>query len=533
MIQRLYIKDFAIIDEIDINFKPGLTVITGETGSGKSILLQALSVSLGAKADKIMVRNGSQRAVIETEFKDREIRRLISDQGRTKAYQNDEPITLANLIKMNETRVDFHGQHDQQLILDSNRHIDYLDRYCGHEREVNSLEDTYRELNDLRSKLDRLHQSAEETRDRLDLLKFQATEIDAVDPKIGEDFKFDQLYKKLSHIEEILRTLQKAHSKLSTEDHSLLDQLSNTVQALASLEKYDLELTKITDLLKSSIIQLQEAGSEITSQLSESEFEPDELSIIEDRLNALETLKRKYGGSIESVLERRKFIQEELQTLKNPEQSEKALIEIIKEKEKMFSMTAISVHKKRKEKSNDLSSKIEGAMEELNMPGAHFEIRIGQERSDHGFVDYNNELHMGNPKGIDTVEFFLSANPGEPVKPLAAVASGGEISRIMLAIKTVFQDMDPVKTLVFDEIDSGISGQAAERVAAHLVRLAKSKQVFCITHLSQIARQADHHLHIVKYIENDHTYVELKYLNEVESPKVIQELFVGTETASA
>ena len=182
MIQRLYIKDFAIIDEIDINFKPGLTVITGETGSGKSILLQALGVSLGAKADKIMVRNGSRKAVIETEFKDREIRRLISDQGRTKAYQNDEPITLANLIKMNETQVDFHGQHDQQLILDSSRHIDYLDRYCGHEHEVNSLEDTYRELNDLRSKLDRLHQSAEKTRDRLALLKFQATEIDAVDP---------------------------------------------------------------------------------------------------------------------------------------------------------------------------------------------------------------------------------------------------------------------------------------------------------------------------------------------------------------
>ena len=161
MIQRLYIKDFAIIDEIDINFKPGLTVITGETGSGKSILLQALGVSLGAKADKIMVRNGSRRAVIETEFKDREIRRLIYDKGRTKAYQNDEPITLADLIKMNETQVDFHGQHDQQLILDSSRHIDYLDRYCDHEHEVSYLEDTYRELNDLRSNLDRLHQSAE------------------------------------------------------------------------------------------------------------------------------------------------------------------------------------------------------------------------------------------------------------------------------------------------------------------------------------------------------------------------------------
>ena len=310
MIQRLYIKDFAIIDEININFKPGLTVITGETGSGKSILLQALGVSLGAKADKIMVRNGSRKAVIETEFKDREIRRLISDQGRPKAYQNDEPITLPNLIKMNETQVDFHGQHDQQLILDSSRHIEYLDRYCDHEHEVSYLEDTYRELYDLRSNLDRLQQSAEEMRDRVDLLKFQATEIDAVDPKPGEDFKCDQLYKKLSHIEEILRTLQKAYSKLSTEDHSLLDQLSNTVQAIASLEKYDSKLTKITDLLKSSIIQLQEAGSEITSQLSESEFEPDELSAIEDRLNALETLKRKYGGTIETVFQYKKKLEE-------------------------------------------------------------------------------------------------------------------------------------------------------------------------------------------------------------------------------
>jgi len=281
--------------------------------------------------------------------------------------------------------------------------------------------------------------------------------------------------------------------------------LSNAVQAIASLEKYDSELTKITDLLKSSIIQLQEAGSEITSQLSESEFEPDELSIVEDRLNALETLKRKYGGSIESVLERRKLIQEELQTLNNPEKSEKALIEIIKEKEKMFSMTAISVHKKRKEKSNDLSSKIEEAMEELNMPGAHFEIRIGQERSDHGFVNYNNELHMGNPKGIDTVEFFLSANPGEPVKPLAAVASGGEISRIMLALKTICTVDNDGKTLVFDEVDAGIGGEVADAVGKKLQKLSKSNQVLCVTHLPQIASYADNHFHVEKIIKEERT----------------------------
>lgn len=530
MIQRLYIKDFAIIDEVDINLKPGLTVITGETGSGKSILLEAMGVSLGAKADKIMVRTGKNRAVIEIEFEQQAFRRLISDQGRTKAYRNDEPITIGDLVKSNRTAVDFHGQNDQQLILDVNRHIDYLDRFCGHEADVEKIGEIFSELTDLKLKLKNAMQSSDDRKDRLDLLKFQSQEIDAVNPTIGEDHELDKEYKKLSHLEEILKTLQTIQQEVNSGDNSVTHILEQNLRSLDFLTKYDENLKKITDLMQSSMIQLQEAGAEISGRLAEAEFDPLELEAVEERLHAVEGLKRKYGGSIESVLEKRKSIQKEIQSLAGTEYSEEELKKQIKAKELEFSTLAKSLNQTRAAKSLVLSIQIENAMSELNMPGAKFDIRISQAFSENGFVDINGKSAEGNPKGIDIVEFFLSANPGEPVKPLAAIASGGEISRIMLAIKTVFQDLDPVPTLVFDEIDTGISGKAAEKVADQLLKLSRSKQVFCITHLSQIARKADHHLHIDKHFENGRTFVRANYLNETESPHVVNELMMGTET---
>ena len=314
MIQRLYIKDFAIIDEVDINLKPGLTVITGETGSGKSILLEAMGVSLGAKADKIMVRTGKNRAVIEIEFEQQAFRRLISDQGRTKAYRNDEPITIGDLVKSNRTAVDFHGQNDQQLILDVNRHIDYLDRFCGHEADVEKIGEIFSELTDLKLKLKNAMQSSDDRKDRLDLLKFQSQEIDAVNPTIGEDHELDKEYKKLSHLEEILKTLQTIQQEVNSGDNSVTHILEQNLRSLDSLTKYDENLKKITDLMQSSMIQLQEAGAEISGRLAEAEFDPLELEAVEERLHAVEGLKRKYGGSIETVLEKRKAIQKEIQS---------------------------------------------------------------------------------------------------------------------------------------------------------------------------------------------------------------------------
>lgn len=533
MIHRLYIKDFAIIDEIDIDLRPGLTVITGETGSGKSIILEALSVCLGAKADKIMVRNGSKRAIIETVFKEHHFRRIISQEGRTKAFKNDEPITLVNLIKSDESKVDFHGQHDQQLILDSDYHIDYLDRYCGHEKEVSSLSKLFLELNDLRLKLKHSQESATQLKEHHDLLKFQANEIDSVDPKIEEDTTVDKTYKRLSHLEEILRTLRDIQLSLTSGDQSLTDQIANSLHKVESLEKYDQELNKISILLRTAMIQLQEAGAEISIKLSDSEFDPNELLLVEDRIHSLETVKRKYGGSIESVIDKRKLIDQELSLIHNTEDSEKDIIQSLQIKQQEFSKIAIDIHKRRIQKSKGLSLKVESKMAELNMLEAKFEIRITQDKIEDGFLTYEKQSYAHNPKGIDSLEFYLSANPGEPVKPLVNIASGGEVSRIMLAIKTVFQDVDPVQTLVFDEIDSGISGKAAEKVAKQLLQLSTSKQIFCITHLSQIAKKADNHLHISKYVKDGSTFVDVKYLNSKEAPKVINQMFLGLESVRA
>ena len=532
MIQHLYIKDFAIIEEVNLDLKQGFTVITGETGSGKSILLEALSVSLGSKANKMMVRHGADRAIIETEFTDNVFRRLISFKGRTTAYRNDEPITVSDLVKANETTVDFHGQHDQQLILNHDRHIDYLDRYCGHEKDVNKIGNIFQDLTSLQSQLNHARQSADERRDRLDLLKFQANEIDTVNPNLGEDYDLEKEFKKLSHLEDIIKTLQSVESQVNTSDSSVTGILEQNFRSVDSLSQYDDDLKNISDLLQTAIIQLQEAGSEISHKLSSSEFDPEVLEEIGERLQALESLKRKYGGSIESVFEKRKWIESQAKTLTRPELSENELLHQIEIKEKAFSELAIQLHQSRLGNSKILSAKVEKAMAVLNMPGAVFKINLSQKDSPNGVVSLNGTLLDGNSRGVDKVEFFLSANPGEPVKPLASIASGGEISRIMLAIKTVFQDLDPVQTLVFDEIDSGISGQAAEKVAEQLLKLSQSKQVFCITHLSQIARKADHHLHITKSVDNNQTFVTVNYLNEIERPKVINELFVGADITS-
>ena len=533
MIERLSIKNFAIIEEADIKFKPGLTVITGETGSGKSILLEALAVALGSKADKIMVRNGSERAVVEAKFADNEIRRIISKTGRTKSYKNDEFVTLIDLKNDNSGRVDFHGQHDQQLILDKSSHIDYLDRYCGHQKDVAEIEDIFYNLIDLKSKLDELDRIEIEKKERMELLSFQANEIDLVDPKENEDHILKTSFVKNSNIKEIIRTLSNAKHNISESDDSLVDKLNQNFQDLCSIKKYDSKISSVTNLISDAILQLEEANTELGLQLMGIEFDSEELKSMEDRLNALESLKRKYGGSIDSVLNQRKKINNEIKSLRD---NNKIKLEIIKEinvKEKMYSLKALSIHKKRQSKSIELSKMIVITMSNLNMDGAMFDINIEQDVIKESYIKFNGKNVVGNSKGIDKVEFYLSANPGEPSKPLSIVASGGEISRIMLAIKTVFQDIDPVQTLVFDEIDSGISGKAAEKVSKHLMELAKKKQVICITHLSQIANQAHNHLHIKKSVINKKTYVGFEYLDKNESSKVIKELFVGTQTYNA
>ena len=529
MIKSLYVKDYAIITEITIDFKPGLTVITGETGSGKSILLNALEVSLGAKINKQMIKSNAERAVVVSKFNGLELRRIIFKTGRSQFYRNDIPISLSKLKNENITLIDFHGQNDQQLILNNKSHIDYLDQYCQHQNEVDKLIKTHHELIDLKEKLQSIKMASKEKNNRLDLLEFQANEIDLVNPTIEEDSIIRQKFKKLSNVQKIREKLQNSKLSLSDCEPSVEQQTTQVQNDLICLIDFDPNIRKISELLKEALIYLGEASSEISSQIANLDFDEDEINVLAERINAYDLLKRKYGGAIESVLEYRVNIQSEIVSLKNFDKTESSIVSKIQEKEIFFSKLALMIHDERKAKSKKLSKLIEKRMSELNMPNSKFVIKIDTKENKNAFVKFDNKNFENNSKGIDIVEFYLSTNPGEMVKPLSYVASGGEISRIMLAIKTVFQNLDPVKTLVFDEVDTGISGVAAKKVSNHLLTLSKSKQVICITHLSQIAINADNHLHVSKQVNGEDTSVKVRYLNKNERSKIINSLFHGDQ----
>ena len=531
MIKSLHIKDYAIIKEVNIDFKPGLTVITGETGSGKSIILNALGVSIGAKVNKQMVRGDAERTVVVSKFSDFEFRRVVSNKGRSKLYRDDEPISLSKFKFENNNLIDFHGQHDQQLILDNRSHIDYLDKYCQHQNLVARLSKIFYELIDLKVEYQRVKKISKEKNDRLNLLEFQANEIDLVNPSLEEDNVIQKKFKKLSNMQKIKDLLQNSKYILSESEPSVEEQVAQVQKDFISLVDFDSDLQKVTELLKEAMIHLGEASAEISSQITDLDFDQDEINTLEERINAYDLLKRKYGGSIESILEERESIQNEIVSLKNLEKTENSILSDIKKKEISFSKLAVEVHRKRKLKSKQLSRSIEKKMAELNMPNAKFYIDNKLIENKNDFVKFDNNFYQANSKGIDIIEFYLSANPGESLKPLSVVASGGEVSRIMLAIKTVFQNLDPVKTLVFDEIDTGISGMAAKKVSNHLLELSKSKQVICITHLPQIANSADNHLHVSKHLEENATFVNARYLNKNERPKIIHSLFNGDQDA--
>jgi len=530
MIQRLLIKDFAIIREMEIPLKKGLTVITGETGAGKSILLKSLGIALGGKAHKTDVRSGKGQAVVEAEFYDDRVniyRRLLSKAGRARSFINDEPITEMDFRSAASGLADFHGQHEQQFIMNADTHIDFLDRFCKSEDLVEKIQSIYSNLMHTIQSFDHAIIQKENASNHKELLQFQIKEIDTISPQLDEDIQLGREFKRLNHIDELISTVQNMNQSLIEHDHSIYRQLASTLNELERLSKYDESLQPFMESINQASVSIQDASAGLLQYADMIDNDPNRLQEIEERLQAIETLKRKYGGTIESVLSFTKDATKELEVLSGLDEKiadleiEKSILV------RKYKKAANQLHHVRTKLSKDISKQIETEMNVLNMVGSTFQVLIDNKIDNNSLIKIDGDGVAIGPKGYDQVEFFLSANPGEMPKPLTKVASGGEVSRIMLAIKSVLKKSDPVSTLIFDEIDSGISGEAAERVGGALKALAIEKQVICITHLPQIASCAEHHLYINKKIENEQTDVIARYLNEKEKVEAIAQLFSG------
>ena len=532
MINKIYIKDYAIVRELDLPFFDGFTVITGETGAGKSLIVKALSLALGSKAEKTDVRSGQERSVVEVSLSNQKnYRRLLSKGGRIKSYVDEEPLSEESYRELVYSFADFHGQNEQQLIMNSRTHIDFLDRFCKNENKLSAIEKIYNELIFTKEDLAKKLELSKQSNDKKDFLEFQLNEIQLISPKLNEDEELTAEFKRLNNSEETINAIQKLNQSLTEHDHSIYKQLYSAIDELEGLSKYDKKLSNFLDALKQSSMSIQESSSGLVEYLDQIESDPSKLSEVNDRLQSIESLKRKYGGSIESVIDHVEKIKTDLDELSGLNLTIEKLKSSLNELILKYSELADELSLNRSQMAKKLSSQIESTMEKLNMDGATFKVQIQQKSSQDETIKHNNVNVKFGPKGYDDVEFYLSANPGEAIKPLSKIASGGEVSRIMLSIKSVLKEDDPVQTLIFDEIDSGISGEAADKVANALKALSKEKQVICITHLPQIASLADNHLFVGKKVVDSKTYVDALYLNDDQKISAVAKLFSGSDSA--
>lgn len=537
MLKRVHIRDFAIIADLEFPLRPGLTVITGETGSGKSIIVQAMSVALGTKPSKTMVRGSRSRAVVEVDHnRGRDsvnFQRVITRNQRVRNFIDDIPHSLAKFTDRSIRVADFHGQHEQQYIMNPATHIDFLDSYCGLTGKVAKLENIYRNLDTVTRQLADQRSQLARSRERLELLEFQLREIETVAPKADEDTLLHEEYQTLSHRDELVTAAARLEQVLSGEESALLQALTRSIRDLERLQKYDQRIESPLQALQTAVINLEDANYGLQDHIRALDHNPERLKELEERIQALEGLKRKYGGSLASVMEAKDAIQREIDQLSGLDTSIHTHQRDLEALTAEYGKLASALHAARLQGIPELARGIATEMQKLKMPAAVFEVRLTVITAAGSSLQHDGQPVQITPKGFDGVEFYLSVNPGENPKPLTQIASGGEISRIMLAIKTILQANDPVDTLIFDEIDAGISGVAAELVARNLYNLARTKQVICVTHLPQIAAIADHHLQVVKTQTSSETHIQATYLEQDQRIRAVAELFGGKKLTGA
>ena len=516
MITTLHIKNIGIIEELTIDLNKGLNVLTGETGAGKTLIIDSLSILSGGRFSKEMIRKGENNSYVEaciylpnnSSSIDENIivSREINSNGRNLCKINGRMVTVNELKEFMSKIIEIHGQNDNQTLLDNKYHLKYLDGYIGNKlTQKQEYQNYYNAYLELEKKLKENYGDDKERQRKLDLLKYQYEEIKQAKLKEGEEEDLEDRKKIIVNAEKIADNLKEADNALG---NNAIDAISIAIRALEKIEDIDSQYKETANNLKSSYYELQEIAREISSKREDTNFDEEERNIIEERLDIIHDLKRKYGNTISEILQYKQEIKQEIEHIENLEEYTTKLKKEKKEIEKNMDILAEKIHEIREKEAQELSNKINQELKELEMKNAKINVRVKKQE------EYNKE-------GKDNVAFYIQTNLGEDEKELSKIASGGEISRTMLGIKKVLADTDEVPILIFDEIDTGISGKAANSVAQKLAHIAKKHQVLCISHLPNIAAMADNNYFISKNIVNERTNTNIKQLNEAE---ILQEI---------
>lgn len=552
MLKSLQINDYALIEKVYVEFEKGLNIITGETGAGKSILIDAMGLLLGERAALDVIRKGANKSIVEGIFsvtgnpkvkkilEENEIefiddiimRREISLKGSNRSFVNDTPVSLSVFKDVGYLLVDLHGQHEHQSLLRTEMHIEMLDEFGDLENDLLEYSENYRKLNGLKNELKSLKQKEEILNEKKDLYSFQIKEIDSVSPEEGEDETLSEECKILENSEKLLESTNRVYESLYESENSIYDSLVNIRNEISELLRIDKSFHDIEDECKSALAIINDISEFVRNYKNKVDLEPERLDTIRERLGAFTLLKKKYGGSLKSVLEYRKRIGEEFELAENFSGSIEKLENEIQTMRQKCGAIALKISKKRKSISKKIESEVVNALSYLGIPYSVFHVNIEQsiaeENSDSSLLA-DGKCYKSNIRGIDQVEFLISTNKGEDPKPLVKVASGGEVSRIMLALKSVLAKNDKLPLLIFDEIDTGVSGRIAQKVGQALKSLSNFHQIISITHLPQIAGLADHHFMVEKVTTGDRVYSSIKKLNDEERIREIAKLMSGEE----
>lgn len=521
MINHISIRDFAIIKNTDVDFYSGLNIITGETGSGKSIVVTAISLALGSRADSSFVRYGSDKAIIELsgeiDGKEVIISREINSNGKNLCKLNGRLVTLSELQLTCQKIADIHGQYDNQSLLNTENHLMLVDTY-GFDKInefKNDYADEYQSYIDKKAKLNKLISLSSENARKLDFYKFEISEIKAAKLVPGEDTELEERLDMLKNSEKITSDASHAYELIDGE-HGAYSTLGSALSYIESLAEYSGKLNELLESCNDAYYRLEEAVSVLRDTADEMTFDPSELDEAIERLELIKSLKKKYGSTIEDILAYCDNIEGELLTIENFDDEKLNLEASLLKSYDALIAAGNKLSEVRKAVANELSEKILIELNDLNFSGPALEIRF-------------DPKSIPDESGLDNVEILISTNKGEPLKPLVKTASGGEISRIMLAIKKITASSDAIPTLIFDEIDQGISGQAAHVVGKKLKEIAFDKQILCITHLPQIAAMADTAYRIFKRSDDSSTYTHIEKLNSNAQINEIARL-IGGET---